>query len=198
MSTSSRETVDNLVFVVQKHKAKTLHYDFRLEVGGVMPSWSIPKGPTLDSGVKRLAIPTEDHALEYRQFEGVIPEDQYGAGPVMIWDEGTYTPVEETSEGIRKDMTERTAAEAAMREGLQVGKVTFHLSGTKLRGLFTLLRLRSSGKKATWLLLKHHDEYAIQGYDANVYDFSAVSHRSLAEIATQCASPDDNRRDMPH
>jgi bifunctional non-homologous end joining protein LigD len=175
----------DLVFVVQKHRAKTLHYDFRLEVGGVMPSWSIPKGPTLDSSVKRLAIPTEDHALAYRHFEGVLPDDQYGAGPVMIWDEGTYTPVTESRDGGWEDILERTAAEAAMRQGLQEGKVTFRLYGTKLHGLFTLLRLRRPGKQVTWLLLKHHDHDAVQGYDASAYDFSAVSHRSLAEIALQ-------------
>ncbi len=174
-----------LVFVVQKHQATTLHYDFRLEVCGVLVSWSIPKGPTLDSRVKRLAIPTEDHALAYRHFEGIIPDDQYGAGPVMIWDEGTYTPERESSTGERKAITERTEAEAALRRGLNEGNIIFRLSGKKLQGSFTLVRIRGVGAKATWLLLKHRDEYAKTGYDATAYDCSAVSNRSLTEIAAQ-------------
>jgi bifunctional non-homologous end joining protein LigD len=91
-----------LVFVVQKHQARTLHYDFRLEIDGVMPSWAIPKGPTLDSSVKRLAIPTSNHAMEYRHFEGVLPAGQEGAGPVMIWDEGTCIPERERGNGDEK------------------------------------------------------------------------------------------------
>jgi bifunctional non-homologous end joining protein LigD len=176
---------ERLVFVVQKHKATTLHYDFRLEVDGVMPSWSIPKGPSLDSSVKRLAMPTEDHPLEYRHFEGVIGEDQYGAGPVMVWDEGTYTPEREVSKGVWQEITNRNEAEAAMREGLRAGNVKFRLYGKKLQGSFALVRTRGSGKKESWLLIKTHDEYVQPGYDANDYDVSAVSNRTLAEIAAQ-------------
>ncbi len=172
-----------LVFVVQKHQATTLHYDFRLEIGGVMASWAIPKGPTLDSSVKRLAIQTADHALEYRHFEGVLAEEEYGAGPVMIWDEGTYTPAREIGTGVWQDITDRQEAEAVMRQGLQEGKLTFRLSGQKLHGSFALIRIRGFGGKASWLLIKQHDAYAQRGYDANQYDFSAVSNRSLAEIA---------------
>lgn len=150
-----------------------------------MVSWSIPKEPPLDSGVQRLAIQTEDHALSYRHFEGVIPADDDGAGPVMIWDEGTYTPEIETSTGVRKAITERTEAEAVMRQGPNEGNVKFRLFGKKLQGSFTLVRIRGTGEKATWLLLKHRDEYAKKGYDANAYDFSTVSNRSLAEIAAQ-------------
>jgi bifunctional non-homologous end joining protein LigD len=177
--------LERLVFVVQKHKATSLHYDFRLEVDGVMPSWAIPKGPSLDSSVKRLAMPTDDHPLEYRQFEGVIGEDQYGAGPVMVWDEGTYTPEREIRKGVRQEITDRKEAETAMREGLQAGDVKFHLYGKKLQGSFALVRTRGFGKKESWLLIKHHDEYVQPGYDANDYDFSAVSNRTLAEIAVQ-------------
>lgn len=177
--------LERLVFVVQKHKATSLHYDFRLEVDGVMPSWAIPKGPSLDSSVKRLAMPTGDHPLEYRHFEGVIGEDQYGAGPVMVWDEGTYTPEREIRKGVRQEITDRKEAETAMREGLQAGDVKFHLYGKKLQGSFALVRTRGFGKKESWLLIKHHDEYVQPGYDANNYDFSAVSNRTLAEIAVQ-------------
>ncbi len=179
----------HLVFVVQKHQASRLHYDFRLEIGGVMPSWAIPKGPTLDSSVKRLAIPTSDHALDYRHFEGVLPEGQEGAGPVMIWDEGTYTPQRERGNGVWQEIIDRTEAEAVMRQGLQEGKLTFRLSGQKLQGSFALIRIRGFGGKASWLLIKQHDAYTQQGYDANDYDVSAVSGRSLAEIAAQPASP---------
>lgn len=174
-----------LVFVVQKHKATSLHYDFRLEIGGVMPSWSIPKGPSLDSGVKRLALPTSDHALEYRHFEGIIQDGEYGAGPVMIWDEGTYNPEVEVSKGVRKEVTDRGEAEEVARKSLQDGNLKFRLCGKKLRGSFALVRTAGFGGKESWLLIKHHDEYSKKGYDANDYDFSAVSDRSLAQIVAQ-------------
>ncbi len=176
----------HLVFVVQKHKATALHYDFRLEVGGVMPSWSIPKGPSLDSGVRRLALPTSDHPMEYRHFEGVIAEGGYGAGPVMVWDEGTYNPEIEMGKGVRREITSRTEAERVARESLQAGNLKFRLYGKKLQGSFALVRTAGfGGKKETWLLIKHRDEHSEEGYDANDYDFSAVSGRSLAQIAAQ-------------
>ncbi len=178
-----------LVFVVQKHKATTLHYDFRLEIGGVMPSWAIPKGPTLDSSVKRLAIATADHSLEYRHFEGMLSEEEYGAGPVMVWDEGTYSPEIEVGKGVRKEITNREEAEEAMRKGLQEGELLFRLYGRKLHGSFALIRTQGfGGGKESWLLIKHRDEYAKKGYDASDYDFSAVSNRSLAEIAANPTS----------
>ncbi len=174
-----------LVFVVQKHKATSLHYDFRLEIGGVMPSWSIPKGPSLDSGVKRLALPTSNHALEYRHFEGIIRDGEYGAGPVMIWDEGTYNPEIEVSKGARKEVTDRREAEEVARKSLRDGNLKFRLYGKKLRGSFALVRTAGFGGKESWLLIKHRDEHSKKEYDANDHDFSAVSNRSLAQIATQ-------------
>jgi len=174
---------ERLVFVVQKHKATSLHYDFRLEIGGVMPSWSIPKGPSLDSGVRRLAMPTEDHSMEYRHFEGVIPDGGYGAGPVMIWDEGTYCPEIEVSKGVRREVTDRAETEKVARESLREGNLKFRLYGKKLQGSFALVRTAGFGGKESWLLIKHRDRYSIAGYDAKDYDFSALSGRSLAQIA---------------
>lgn len=175
-----------LAFVVQKHRATSLHYDFRLEVGGVMRSWSIPKGPSLDSGVKRLALPTEDHALEYRHFEGVIPKGSYGAGSVMIWDEGTYNPEVEREDGSRAEVVGREEAEEVVRKGLRDGNLKFRLYGKKLKGSFALVRTSGfGGRKEAWLLIKHRDEYSKTGYDANDYDSSAVSGLSMAQIAEQ-------------
>ncbi len=180
-----RSSEGRLAFVVQKHKATSLHYDFRLEIGGVMPSWSIPKGPSLDSSVKRLALPTSDHLMEYRHFEGVIPKGSYGAGPVMIWDEGTYNPEVEVGQGVREEVLDPEGAEETARKGLRAGNVKFALYGKKLRGSFALVRTKGFGGRESWLLIKHRDRYSQEGYDANDYDFSAVSNRSIAEIASQ-------------
>jgi bifunctional non-homologous end joining protein LigD len=171
-------------YVVQKHRATSLHYDFRLEIGGVMPSWSVPKGPSLDSGVKRLAMPTGDHDMEYRHFEGVLPPG-YGAGPVMIWDEGTFNPEIEVSRGIRREVTDGKEAEAVSVESLKEGNVKFTLYGKKLSGSFALVRTRGFGGKESWLLIKHKDEHSIPGYDAKDHDRSAVSGRTLDEIAAE-------------
>ena len=174
-----------LVFVVQKHKATTLHYDFRLEVGGVMPSWSIPRGPSLESGVRRLAMPTSNHDLEYRHFEGVIPGGRFGAGPVMVWDEGTYSPEVETSKGVRREVTTMEEAEGVAKSGMKEGNLKFRLYGKKLQGSFALIRTAGFRGKESWLLIKHKDEHSRQGYDAKDYDFSAVSNRTMAQIAGQ-------------
>ncbi len=176
-----------LAFVVQKHKATSLHYDFRLEIGGVMPSWSVPKGPTLESGVRRLAMPTGDHALEYRKFEGVIQAGSYGAGAVMVWDEGTYDPEIEESKGVRRRITDRREAEEVASEGLRDGILKFTLHGEKLRGSFALVRTAGFQGKVSWLLIKHKDEESKPGYDAKNYDFSAVTNRTLAQIAADGA-----------
>lgn len=177
-------------FVVHKHAATSLHYDFRLEIAGVMPSWSIPKGPTLDPAFKRLAMPTGDHDLEYRLFEGVIAEGGYGAGPVMIWDQGTYDPEVEVSKGVRREVTEKAEGDEVARSSLRDGNLKFRLHGKKLQGSFALVRTRGfRGVKDAWLLIKHRDEYCESGYDANDYDCSAVSGRSLDEIAREGPNP---------
>src|ERR1035437_808555 len=130
-----------LRFVVQKHRASRLHYDFRLELDGVLKSWAIPKGPSLDPGDKRLAMMVDDHPLDYRNFEGVLPEG-YGAGTVMIWNEGTFVALNQPG---------RAESEEAFRAGLERGQFTFILAGRKLKGEFALVRFRRAGEK-TWLL----------------------------------------------
>lgn len=176
---------NDLVFVVHKHDATRLHYDFRLEIGGVMPSWAIPKGPTLDPAHKRLAMQTTDHDLSYRHFEGILPEGSYGAGPVMIWDEGTYAPEVEISKGKREAIADTTEGERVMKEGLRKGELKFFLHGKKLRGSFALIKTKNFGPKNAWLLIKHTDQFVKKHYDANAHDISAVSKKTLSQIATK-------------
>ena len=150
-----------------------------------MPSWSIPKGPSLDSSVKRLALPTSDHDLDYRHFEGVLPPG-YGAGPVMIWDEGTYNPEVETEDGAvrtRREVTDPKEADRIAAESLKEGNLKFVLYGKKLRGSFALVRTREFAGKESWLLIKHRDSCSVPGYDAKDYDFSVVTDRTMAQIA---------------
>lgn len=168
----------------KKHGATSLHYDLRLEIGETMPSWSVPKGPTLDPAFRRLAVPTDDHDPEYRKFEGVIGEGGYGAGPVMVWDEGTFNLEVEVSKGARREVMERSEGEEVARASLREGNLKFRLYGKKLRGSFALVRTKGfKGSKDAWLLIKHRDEHCEEGYDANQFDESALSGRSLAEIA---------------
>src|SRR3989338_6729274 len=171
--------MEQLVFVVHKHAATRLHYDFRLQIGEVMPSWAIPKGPSLDPTVKRLAMQTPDHDLSYRHFEGTIAKGEYGAGTVMIWDEGTYILEIEVAKGVRKPVEDKKEAQKVMEEGLKKGELKFILSGSKLKGSFALIKTRRFGPKNSWLLIKHKDKYVKTGYDANDFDFSVKSKRSM-------------------
>jgi bifunctional non-homologous end joining protein LigD len=161
-----------LEFVVQKHAATRLHYDFRIEIGGVYKSWAVPKGFTLNPSEQRLAIAVEDHPLEYGKFEGVIPKGHYGAGTVMIWDKGTYL------ERFSKDKKE---SEAKLIEGLKKGHITLLLSGQKLRGEFALVRLKDKKSPNMWLLIKKRDQYASYlplSDDA----LSVISNKEMADI----------------
>lgn len=137
------------IFVVQKHDARNLHYDLRLEIDGVLVSWAVPKGLSLNPSEKRLAIMTEDHPLEYATFEGVIPEGQYGAGPVMVWDTGTY-----------KNIKEKAGKLVPMDECLKNGQIELFLEGSKLQGGFALVKTRYGTDKDQWLLIKMKDEFA--------------------------------------
>ncbi len=156
------------IYVVQKHQASRLHYDFRLEHNGVLLSWAVPKGPSLDPSVKRLAIQVEDHPLEYAQFEGVIPDGQYGAGAVMVWDIGTWRPEQDD-----------------VADAIKKGELKFTLRGKKLRGSWVLVRTPGYGRNAkkSWLLIKHRDRYASKRDLTVVQPKSALTDRFLADIA---------------
>jgi bifunctional non-homologous end joining protein LigD len=167
-----------LRFVVQKHQASHLHYDFRLELDGVLKSWAIPKGPSLDPADKRLAMMVDDHPFDYRNFEGVLPEG-YGAGAVMIWDEGAF---------VALNQSDREGSEAAFRAGLERGQFTFVVAGSKLKGEFALIRFARAGEK-TWLLMKKRDSFASTG-DVTEQEISARSGRSMEEIRSE--APDGN------
>lgn len=176
------------IFVVHKHHATSLHYDFRLEIKGVLASWAIPKGPTLDSMLKRLAMKVNDHDIEYRNFEGVIPEGSYGAGPVMIWDEGSYIAEKEIEKGKRESIKDEDKAENIMAEGLEKGEIKFFLNGKKLKGSFALVKIKGfppGRSKNAWLLIKHNDKYCETGYNAANFDFSAKSKKTLEEIRSR-------------
>jgi bifunctional non-homologous end joining protein LigD len=168
-------------FVVQKHRATRLHYDFRLEMEGVLKSWAVPKGPSLDPADKRLAMQVEDHPVSYFDFEGTIPEGNYGAGTVMVWDVGTWEPL--SPEPVKGKFVPGTDAEASAM--LKKGDFKIRLHGKKLNGDFALIHIKSRrpGTKGTeWLLIKKQDDAVVPGYNIDEYDESALTGRSIAEI----------------
>jgi bifunctional non-homologous end joining protein LigD len=174
-------------FVVQKHDATRLHYDFRLEMEGVLKSWAVPKGPSLDPADKRLAMQVEDHPVSYFDFEGNIPEGNYGAGTVMVWDVGTWQPLSPVA--VQGKYVPGTEAEAAAM--LAKGDLKFRLDGKKLKGDFALVKMkgrRPGSKGNEWLMIKKHDQYVVEGYDIDAYDESVLSKRSLAQIAGDAGS----------
>lgn len=163
------KSADKLIFVVQKHAASHLHYDFRLEMDGVLKSWAVPKGPSMDPEVKRLAMMVEDHPYSYKDFEGTIPEGNYGAGNVIVWDNGTYTSDEKTA-----------SAEKQLASDLKKGRLSFILKGKKLKGEFSLVKLHGKQENA-WLLIKKQDKYATDS-DILENDKSVISKRTLEQL----------------
>lgn len=164
---------DGPVFVIQKHDASSLHYDFRLEVDGVLRSWAVPKGPSTDPREKRLAIATEDHPLDYADFEGVIPEGEYGGGTVLIWDRGTYENITETDDALRP-----------MSEALAQGHALVRLDGEKIAGGYALQRIDDD--KDQWLLIKMDDEAAdARRNPVSTQPESVVTGRDLDDIADE-------------
>jgi bifunctional non-homologous end joining protein LigD len=155
-------------YLIQKHEARHLHFDFRLEFEGVLKSWAIPRGPSMDPGDKRLAVRTEDHPIEYGSFEGSIPKGQYGGGTVMLWDQGTWEPIEDPQEGFKE------------------GKLKFFVHGKRLQGGFALVRLRSdTGRKQgkeNWLLIKEKDEHARPGEGGDLIESQLTSIQSGLEM----------------
>jgi len=164
----ARPRTRQLAFVVQKHRATALHYDLRLEWGGVMLSWAVPRGPSYDPTIKRLAMHVEDHPIEYNKFEGIIPEGEYGGGTVMVWDRGTWVP-------------ESSDVDAALKKG----DLKFALEGEKLRGSWVLVRTRPRPGEAgsPWLLIKHRDGWVSQQDITELAPRSVVTGRLLVEIA---------------
>ncbi|WP_416440584.1 DNA polymerase ligase N-terminal domain-containing protein [Leeuwenhoekiella sp. A16] len=167
---------DNPTFVIQKHDATNLHYDFRLEIDGTLKSWAVPKGPSTDPNIKRMAIPVEDHPLEYGNFEGVIPEGQYGGGTVMIWDAGTY-------KNLKKDVEDKPIS---LLDSYKMGTLEFYLDGSKLKGGYALIKMKSGNMKGNWLLIKIDDDEAdARRNPVNTQTKSSKTGRSMEEIAQE-------------
>jgi len=165
---------DRPIFVIQEHDASTLHYDFRLEVEGVLKSWAVPKGPSTDPSEKRLAMPTEDHPYDYKDFEGVIPEGEYGAGTVIVWDTGPY-----------ENVTEQDGEPVAMTDAIDRGHVHIVLHGEKLQGGYALRRI-GKGKDERWLLIKTRDEGAdARRKPVNTEPESVKTGRTLDQVAEE-------------
>lgn len=171
--TGGKASGNQLVFVIQKHAASRLHYDFRLEMDGVLKSWAVPKGPSMNPADKRLAMLVEDHPYDYKDFEGIIPEGNYGAGTVIIWDEGTYEPLEE---GLSKAEQNKS-----LLKSFNAGQIKFRMNGSKLKGEFVLVRTASRGDNS-WLLIKHRDKFATDD-DITEQNKSVVSGKTIDQVA---------------
>src|SRR5580658_3104433 len=170
-----------LLFVVQKHAARRLHYDFRLELDGVLKSWAVPKGLSLMATDKRMAVEVEDHPFDYGSFEGVIPSEQYGAGNVIVWDCGVYSPDEDQ----QYSFNDRAQAQSRVREGLAAGKLSIFLRGEKLKGSFALVRTKADKQ---WLIIKHKDRFA-NNSDLLARARSVLSGATLDDISPATTAP---------
>lgn len=165
---------EQLQFVIQKHDASRLHYDFRLELKGVLKSWAVPKGPSMNPAEKRLAMLVEDHPFDYKNFEGIIPKGNYGAGTVIIWDEGTYGPIE--------DVGEKNSQEKHLLKAFKNGSIKIRMHGKKLKGEFALVRTRGLSDNS-WLLIKHRDKFASEK-DILEKDKSVISGKTIERVAS--------------
>ena len=182
-----KSSAKGLRFVIQKHDASNLHYDFRLEMKGVLKSWAIPKGPSLNPSDKRLAMMVEDHPYDYRDFEGIIPEGNYGGGTVIVWDEGTYEPM--NSEGLEKKEQEKL-----LLKQLHAGDLKLLMHGKKIKGTYALFRLKKEEK--SWLLVKKADEFASEE-EVIRQNKSVKSGKTLAQVAklngAELKHPEDDK-----
>lgn len=166
------KAIGKLQFVIQKHDASRLHYDFRLEMDGVLKSWAVPKGPSTDPKTKRLAMMVEDHPFDYKNFEGIIPKGEYGGGTVIVWDEGTYEPIEK--------IKGEKAQEKHLLDQLHAGSLKIVLHGKKLQGEYALVKTHGMGENG-WLLIKHKDDYAAVT-DITKKDKSVLSEKTIEQM----------------
>lgn len=188
---SKKPVKGKLIFVIQKHDASHLHYDFRLELDGVLLSWAVPKGPSLDPSIKRLAMMVEDHPFDYKDFEGIIPDGNYGAGEVIVWDKGEYIPL---GGGESKEENEKI-----LRKMLHKGDLKFVMLGKKVKGEFALVKMhtvKNNSKDNSWLLLKKDDEFA-SDEDLTKKDKSVISRKSIESIK-KSRKKKDNTEEVWH
>ncbi len=177
----TKKSKDKLIFVIQRHAASRLHYDFRLEMDGVLKSWAVPKGPSLDPKDKRLAMMVEDHPYDYKDFEGNIPEGNYGAGQVEVWDSGTYEPLDNNS---------KLSDEKELLKELHAGSLKFILHGKKLKGEFALVKMKNT-EENSWLLIKHKDDFAESDYDA---EENTAKNSLVTKFLEEKKSPDGGKK----
>lgn len=180
---SDKKRSDSPIFVIQKHDATNLHYDLRLEIDGTLKSWSVPKGPSTNPSVKRMAIPTEDHPLAYADFEGTIPKGEYGGGTVLIWDQGTIKSIKKDEEGNPVDL----------EESFRAGSIEVVLNGKKLKGGYNLVKMKGGRMRGNWLLMKQDDKEAdARRNPVSTQPKSVVTGRTIEEIAREEAGKDKN------